>query len=389
MIELLAKKWIRDYDCVQLPAVRTAYGTLCSTVGIVLNLLLLAGKLLAGVLSGSVAIVADALNNLSDAGSSIVTLLGFKLAGKKPDADHPFGHGRLEYLSGLAVSMLILLMGFEMFKTSFRKIRTPEPVAFSWLSVAVLLLSIAVKFCMSRYNRRIGEKINSAAMLATAVDSLSDCISTAAVLVATVVGGFTPLNIDGYAGLVVACFILFAGYNAARDTVSPLLGQAPDEELVHTIQSVVLEYPHIVGIHDLVVHDYGPGRLMVTLHAEVPAAMNILTIHDEVDNAEKELRRVLNCEATIHMDPIVTADPRVAAMRAEVERLVKTLDGRVSIHDFRIVPGDSHTNLLFDAVLPVDLPLSEAEAKEEIGRLVRTMEGNCFAVVEIDRAYVS
>ena len=388
MIELLAKKWIRDYESVQLPAVRTAYGTLCSAVGIVLNLLLCAGKLLAGVLSGSVAIVADALNNLSDAGSSIVTLLGFKLAGKKPDADHPFGHGRMEYLSGLAVSMLILLMGFAMLKTSFQKIRVPEPVVFSWISVGVLLASIAVKFYMSWYNRRIGEKINSTAMLATAVDSLSDCISTAAVLVATVVGGFTPLNIDGYAGLVVACFILFAGYNAARDTISPLLGQAPDEELVHTIQSVVLEYPHIVGIHDLVVHDYGPGRLMVTLHAEVPAAMDILAIHDEVDNAEKELRRVLNCEATIHMDPIITTDPKVAAMREKVERLLKTIDPRVTIHDFRIVPGESHTNVLFDAVLPVDVKLSESEAREEICHLVRTMEGNCFAVVEIDRAYV-
>ncbi len=388
MIEILAKKLIPDHDNVQSPAVRAAYGTLCSAVGIVLNLLLCAGKLLAGVLSGSVAIVADALNNLSDAGSSIVTLLGFKLAGKKPDADHPFGHGRMEYLSGLAVSMLILLMGFEMFKTSFQKIRTPEPVVFSWVAVGVLLASIAVKFYMSYYNRRIGKKIRSTAMTATAVDSLSDCISTAAVLIATVVGGFTPLNIDGYAGLVVACFILFAGYNAARDTISPLLGQAPDEELVHTIQSVVLEYPHIVGIHDLVVHDYGPGRLMVTLHAEVPADMDILEIHDEVDNAEKELRQVLNCEATIHMDPIVTSDPKVAAMRAEIDRLVKSIDERISIHDFRIVPGESHTNVLFDAVLPVDVDLSENEAKEEIRRLVRTMDGNCFAVVEIDRAYV-
>lgn len=388
MIEFLAKELIKDHENLQSAAVRTAYGTLCSAVGIVLNLLLCAGKLAAGLISGSVAIVADALNNLSDAGSSIVTLMGFKLAGKKPDADHPFGHGRMEYLSALAVAMLILLMGFEMFKTSFEKIRFPEPIVFSWVSVGVLAASIAVKFYMSAYNRRIGEKIRSAAMTATAVDSLSDCISTVAVLIATVVGGFTPLQIDGYAGLVVACFILFAGYNAARDTISPLLGQAPDEETVHTIQSVVLEFPHIVGIHDLVVHDYGPGRLMVTLHAEVPAHMDILAIHDEVDNAEKELRRVLNCEATIHMDPIVTADPKVAAMRAEVEGLVKSIDERITIHDFRIVPGASHTNVLFDAVLPMDCELSESEAKAEIGKLVRTMEDNCFAVVEIDRSYV-
>ena len=388
MIELLAKKWIPDYENVQSTEVRTAYGTLCSIVGVVLNLLLCAGKLAAGLLSGSVAIVADALNNLSDAGSSIVTLLGFKLAGKKPDADHPFGHGRMEYLSALAVSVLILMMGFEMFKTSFTKIRFPEPIVFNWVSVGVLLASIAVKFYMSAYNRRIGEKIHSAAMTATAVDSLSDCVSTVAVLIATVVGGFTPLQIDGYAGLVVACFILFAGYNAARDTISPLLGQAPDEEVVHTIHSVVLEYPHIVGIHDLIVHDYGPGRLMVTLHAEVPAHMDMLTIHDEVDNAEQELRNVLNCEATIHMDPIVTNDPRVAVMRAEVEKLVKLIDERITIHDFRIVPGESHTNVLFDAVLPMDCELDESEAKAEIARLVHTMEGNCFAVVQIDRSYV-
>ncbi len=388
MIEILAKKFIKDHENIQSPAVRSAYGTLCSSVGIVLNLLLCAGKLAAGLISGSVAIVADALNNLSDAGSSIVTLLGFKLAGKKPDADHPFGHGRMEYLSGLAVAMLILLMGFEMLKTSFEKIRFPEAIVFSWVSVGVLLASIGVKFYMSAYNRRIGEKIHSTAMTATAVDSLSDCISTVAVLIATAVGGFTPLQIDGYAGLVVACFILFAGYNAARDTISPLLGQAPDEELVHTIYSVVLEYPHIVGIHDLVVHDYGPGRLMVTLHAEVPAHMDILAIHDEIDNAEKELRRVLNCEATIHMDPIVTADPKAAAMREEVMKLVVTIDERITIHDFRIVPGASHTNVLFDAVVPMDCELSESEVKAEIARLVRTMDGNCFAVVEIDRSYV-
>ncbi|MBR2483201.1 MAG: cation transporter [Oscillospiraceae bacterium] len=388
MIEILAKKFVKDYENIQSPTVRAAYGTLCSSVGIVLNLLLCAGKLAAGLISGSVAIVADALNNLSDAGSSIVTLLGFKLAGKKPDADHPFGHGRMEYLSGLAVAMLILLMGFEMFKTSFEKIRFPEAIVFSWVSVGVLLASIGVKFYMSAYNRRIGEKIRSTAMTATAVDSLSDCISTVAVLIATVVGGFTPFQIDGYAGLVVACFILFAGYNAARDTISPLLGQAPDEELVHTIHSVVLEYPHIVGIHDLVVHDYGPGRLMVTLHAEVPAHMDILAIHDEVDNAEKELRRVLNCEATIHMDPIVTADPKVASMREEVMKLIVTIDERITIHDFRIVPGASHTNVLFDAVVPMDCELSESEVKAEIARLIRTMDGNCFAVVQIDRSYV-
>ena len=387
MIEWLAKKLIPDREAVELPAVRTAYGTLCGVVGICLNLLLFGGKFAAGTISGSIAIVADAFNNLSDAGSSIVTLLGFKLAGKKADEDHPFGHGRIEYISGLVVSMLILLMGFELLRSSFEKIRSPQPIEFSWLAAGVLAVSIAVKFYMSAYNRKIGKKISSSAMAATAVDSLSDCIATSAVLLSTLVGGFTSLNIDGYAGLIVACFILLAGYNAAKDTLSPLLGQAPDPALVHEIESIVLEYPHIVGIHDLIVHDYGPGRLMVTLHAEVPAHMDVLELHDEIDNAETELKRVLHCAATIHMDPIVTADPRVAALRAETLEAVRGIDPRLTIHDFRMVPGATHTNLIFDAVIPYDLDMSEEEAAAEIRSRIRAMDPACFAVVHIDRAY--
>lgn len=388
MIELLAKKLIRNSENVQDLKVRAAYGTLCGTVGIVLNVLLFALKFFAGTLAGSIAMVADAFNNLSDAGSSIVTLLGFKLAGKKPDADHPFGHGRVEYLSGLVVAMLIILMGFELFKSSFEKIRSPEPITFSWVAVAVLVAAILVKLYMSAYNRRIGKKINSTAMAATAVDSLSDCIATGAVLLATLIGGLADWNIDGYAGLIVACFILFAGYNAAKDTLAPLLGQPPEPEFVHEIESIVLGYHNIVGIHDLIVHDYGPGRLMVTLHAEVPAHMDVLALHDEIDCAEEELRRTLNCEATIHMDPIVTGDPRVAELRAEVAAKMHCIDERVTIHDFRIVPGETHTNVLFDAVLPYEVKLSEREAKTEIARLVKTIDPNYVVVVHIDRSYV-
>lgn len=388
MIELLAKKLIRNSENVQDLKVRAAYGTLCGTVGIVLNVLLFALKFFAGTLAGSIAMVADAFNNLSDAGSSIVTLLGFKLAGKKPDADHPFGHGRVEYLSGLVVAMLIILMGFELFKSSFEKIRSPEPITFSWVAVAVLVAAILVKLYMSAYNRRIGKKINSTAMAATAVDSLSDCIATGAVLLATLIGGLADWNIDGYAGLIVACFILFAGYNAAKDTLAPLLGQPPEPEFVHEIESIVLGYHNIVGIHDLIVHDYGPGRLMVTLHAEVPARMDVLALHDEIDCAEEELRRTLNCEATIHMDPIVTGDPRVAELRAEVAAKMHCIDERVTIHDFRIVPGETHTNVLFDAVLPYEVKLSEREAKTEIARLVKTIDPSYVVVVHIDRSYV-
>lgn len=389
MIELLAKRFIKNREDVGNAEVRSGYGTLCGAVGIVLNIILFIIKFAAGTLAGSIAMVADAFNNLSDAGSSVITLLGFKLANKKPDADHPFGHGRIEYISGLVVSMLILLMGFELFKSSFEKIRNPEPITFSFLAVGVLAAAILVKFYMSSYNRRIGKKIRSTAMLATATDSLSDCIATGAVLASTLISGIAHINVDGYAGLIVACFILFAGYNAAKDTLAPLLGQPPETEFVHEIESIVMEQKNIVGIHDLVVHDYGPGRVMISLHAEVPAHMDVLELHDEIDCAEEELRRVLHCETTIHMDPIVTDDPKVAELRAEaLQVLCSGIDERITIHDFRLVPGPTHTNVLFDAVLPYDVKLTEEEAKEEIGKLVRTIDPTYFAVVHIDRAYV-
>ena len=388
MIDFLAKRLIKDCENVQDARVRSAYGTLCGTVGIVLNVLLFGVKFSAGTLVGSLAMVADAFNNLSDAGSSVVTLLGFKLAGKKPDADHPFGHGRIEYVSGLVVAMLILLMGFELLKSSFAKILAPEPVEFGLPALAVLAASILVKLYMSAYNRRVGKKIRSTAMLATATDSLSDCIATGAVLLAALIGRFFDIMVDGYAGLVVACFILFAGYNAAKDTLSPLLGQPPEPEFVHEIESIVLEQKDIVGIHDLIVHDYGPGRVMVSLHAEVPAEGNILELHDEIDCAEEELRKALGCDATIHMDPIVTNDPKVTALREEVSQRVKGIDERVTIHDFRLVPGPTHTNVLFDAVLPYDVSLTEEEAKRELTRLVHAIDPTYFAVVHIDRAYV-
>ena len=391
MVSWLIRKLVPNYKEAKQPKqaeARRKIGSICGACGIFFNLLLFAGKLIMGLITHSIAIVGDALNNLSDAGSSIITMFGFRMAGKAPDADHPFGHGRVEYLSGLVVAMLIILMGFELFKSSFEKIRSPEPITFSWVAVAVLVAAILVKLYMSAYNRRIGKKINSTAMAATAVDSLSDCIATGAVLLATLIGGLADWNIDGYAGLIVACFILFAGYNAAKDTLAPLLGQPPEPEFVHEIESIVLGYHNIVGIHDLIVHDYGPGRLMVTLHAEVPARMDVLALHDEIDCAEEELRRTLNCEATIHMDPIVTGDPRVAELRAEVAAKMHCIDERVTIHDFRIVPGETHTNVLFDAVLPYEVKLSEREAKTEIARLVKTIDPNYVVVVHIDRSYV-
>ena len=389
MISLLAKWLIPNREQVEDGAVRRAWGALCGFVGIGLNILLFAGKLAAGTLSGSIAITADAFNNLSDAGSSVVTLLGFRLAGKKPDAGHPFGHGRLEYVSGLVVAGLILLMGAELAKSSVDKILHPEAVTFSWLAAGILLASIGVKLYMYLYNRAVGKKIKSAAMSATAADSLSDTAATSAVLLAMVIGKLTDVQLDGWVGLVVALFILWSAVQAARDTISPLLGQAPDPLLVKEIESLVMAHDTVVGIHDLVVHDYGPGRCIISLHAEVPADEQVLELHDVIDNIEEELAQKLHCEAVIHMDPVVVGDPTVTALHQQVAALVKTIDPRITIHDFRMVPGQTHTNLIFDAVIPFDERLTRQQVAERIRQMVSEMEGDYRAVVKVENSYVS
>lgn len=390
MINFLANIFIKDKDNVQSQQVRSAYGMLCGAVGIVLNLILFAGKFFAGLISNSVAITADAFNNLSDAGSSVVTMIGFKLAGQKPDPEHPFGHGRIEYLSGLVVAMAILLMGYELLTSSVDKILHPQAVEFSMVSAVILVASIAVKFYMSFYNNAIGKKIDSAAMKATGADSLSDCISTAVVLIAAIVGHFTNLAIDGWCGLLVSVFILRAGIGAAKDTVSPLLGQKPDEELVNEIYRIVMSYPEVLGIHDLIVHDYGPGRLMITLHAEVSAAANLLCTHDVIDNIEQDLKDKLGCEATIHMDPIADNDAKVVELRDRISRGIAELyQGEVSIHDFRMVEGPTHTNVIFDAVIPHGFKFTEAQVEAEVKRNVAEMDGGCYrAVVKVEFTYI-
>ena len=389
MIRLLARWLIPDRENVTSPAVRRAYGTLCGVVGIVLNILLFAGKLFAGQLSGSIAVTADAFNNLSDAGSSAVTLLGFRLAGRKPDTDHPFGHGRIEYISGLAVAGLILLMGVELAKSSFEKILHPEEVAFSALALGILAASVCVKLYMWLYNRSIGRRIKSAAMEATAMDSLSDTAATAAVLLAMLIGEWAGLAADGYVGLVVALFILFSAYKAAKETLSPLLGQAPDPELVREIRDIVMAHGTVQGVHDLVVHDYGPGRCMISLHAEVPAHGDILEMHDIIDNIEKELAEKLHCQAVIHMDPIVTDDALVGALRQQVAEAVKQVDPGMTIHDFRLVRGTTHTNLIFDAVLPFSSGKTTEQAAQEIRRLVKALDSTYFAVVTVEHSYTA
>ena len=386
MVTLLWRLLIRQ-EGREEAEIRKAYGILCGAVGIFFNVLLFAGKFFAGTLSGSIAITADAFNNLSDAGSSVVTLLGFQLAGQKPDTHHPFGHGRMEYLSGLVVSMLILLMGVELGKSSLEKILHPEEVDFSPLIVGILCVSIAVKLYMFLYNKRIGKKLGSTAMEATAMDSLSDCVATTAVLAATLVGHFTGLLIDGWCGILVACFILWSGIGAARDTLDPLLGTPPTAEFVGRIRDLVMAHKGIIGIHDLIVHDYGPGRVMISLHAEVSASENVLELHDEIDNVENELREKLGCEAVIHMDPIVTDDGITEETRERVADLIHCIDDDINIHDFRMVSGPTHTNLIFDAVVPFGFRLSDEEVERKIKTAVRALDGNYYAVVKVERSY--
>ena len=388
MLKLLIRLFIKDSENVTDEKVRRAYGTLCSLYGIFLNIVLFAGKYFAGLISGSVAIIADAFNNLSDAGSSVITLLGFAIAGRKPDPDHPYGHGRVEYLTGLALSVLIIVMGVELGKSSFEKILNPEPIEVGLLPALILVASIAVKVYMSMYNRSVGKKINSAAMQATAADSLSDSVSTGVVLLSMIVTWLFGVNIDAYAGLAVALFIIYAGFSAAKETLSPLLGQAPDPELVENIEKAVMSHPEIKGIHDMIFHDYGPGRSFVTLHAEVDGSGDIFQLHDVIDQAEMEIGHDFNILATIHMDPVESNNPQVVEMRAAVAEKLKEICPDITIHDFRMVPGPSHTNLIFDAVLPAGFAMKDSECAERIRTLVHDTWENHFAVVNIDRAYV-
>lgn len=388
MITLLARLFIKDRDRVQDAAVRRAYGMLCSLTGIGLNVLLFFGKYLAGQLSGSIAMTADAFNNLSDAGSSVITLLGFRMAAKKPDPGHPFGHGRIEYLSGVAVSLIIIVVGVQLGIESVHKIMEPEAVDAGLVPMLVLVASICVKGYMFAYNRGIGRKINSPGMSATAVDSLSDCIATGVVLISMLLARFADINADGWGGAAVAAFIIFSGFRAAKETLSPLLGNPPDAQLVKDITDIVLSHPEVMNVHDLIVHDYGPGRLMVSLHAEVPGDGDIYALHDAIDTIEYELESKLGCAAVIHMDPVSPDGTKTAHMRNELAEAVKAIDPRLSIHDFRIVDGPTHTNVIFDAVLPNESALTEDEAKSALETLVHSLWQNSHPKVHIDRPFV-
>lgn len=387
MITFLSSIFIKDNQNIQNPSVRRAYGIICSVVGIFFNVLLFAGKYFAGIISGSIAITADAFNNLSDAGSSIITLIGFKFSGMKADADHPFGHGRIEYISGLAVSVIIMVMGVELIHSSIQKIIHPGAVDSSTTTVVILIISIVIKLYMCFYNGRIAARIDSAAMKATAIDSLSDSIATTIVLLSIIVSRFTNLKIDGFCGVAVGLFILYAGYMAAKETLSPLLGNPADPKLVKRIEDIVLAHDEILGIHDLIVHDYGPGRLIISLHGEVCGDGDIFEIHDVIDRIEKELDEKLGCQSCLHMDPIAQSDEVATEMLEILTVEIKTIDTRITIHDFRIVKGPTHTNLIFDALVPFDLPMDDDEAKCRIDLLVKSLWNDCYTIITIDKAF--
>ena len=388
MITLLSNIFIKNGKDYSNPKIRRSYGMLCGVMGIALNLLLFIGKYVAGVLSGSIAITADAFNNLSDSGSSLITLLGFKISGAKPDADHPFGHGRMEYLSGLAVSALIIAMGVELIISSVRKIITPAEVTSSTITIIILVVSILVKLYMYFYNQNIAKKIHSATMQATATDSLSDVVVTFVVLISVIVAGLTHLKIDGYCGLAVGLFVLYSGIQSIRETLSPLLGRPADPELVARIKEIVMSHEEILDIHDLIVHDYGPGHLIISLHGEVDGSQNIYVLHEAIDHIEKELDEKLGCTSCVHMDPVVVGDKKTNQMHTILAHEIKSIDPRITIHDFRIVGCDSYSNLIFDAVIPFDCKMSDEESRQAIDKLVKSLWPHCNTVITIDKSYV-
>ncbi len=382
----LIRRFVRNPDDTRSPAVRYAYGRLAGIAGLVCNLLLFIAKLLIGLLAGSLAIIADAFNNLSDAGSTIVTLVGFKLSSAPADRDHPFGHGRMEYLSAMAVAVLIILAGFELATSAVDKIIHPTAANNSLITVIILIAAIGVKLWMAFFSHRIGKTIDSDALMAAAIDSRNDVICTSLVLSNALIGLFTSLTLDGYFGLAVALFVIWSGFSVIRETVSPLLGQAPDEQLVQDIKDTVLSYDGVVGIHDMMVHDYGPGRIIASLHAEVPCDQDILHSHDTIDRIERDLMEKFNIITCIHMDPIDTDDPETLRLKALTETELHAIDERFTLHDFRVVSGPSHTNLIFDAVVPFDY-----NGKDTLPSLlhdrIHAIDDRLFTVVRVETQY--
>lgn len=388
MTALLIKKFIGEGD-PNLPEIRKKYGTLSGTVGIICNLLLSVLKFIIGSVTNSVSITADAANNLSDASSNIVTIIGAKIAGKPVDEDHPFGHGRAEYISALIVSFFIFLMGFELGKSSVEKIIHPEEVQFSRISLVILVCAICVKLWMAFFNDKLFKKSNNMNMKAVRQDSLNDCIATAATIAALLISTYTPFKrADGIIGLAVAVIILFAGIGILRDILNPLLGQAPDPALVKQIENIMMEEDMIVGVHDLIVHDYGPGRIIASAHAEVPADIDIMKIHDSIDNVEKRISRELRIVICIHMDPIVIHDEKVEKYKAFIAEILSDYNPEITFHDFRVVEGPTHTNLIFDMVVPKKHKKHRSEILKDIREIVRQKDESIFIVATMEHSYL-
>ena len=387
MTEFLIRRFIRDPQDTRSAAARERFGTLAGIVGLLCNLLLCGGKFLAGLLFGSVSIMADAINNLSDASSCLITLLGFKLGGKPADAEHPFGHARIEYLSGLSVAVLIMAIGVDLLRTGFERTLHPEPVTFSLLSVAVLSTSILVKLWMAAFYRSIGRRIGSPALEATGADSRNDVISTAGVLIAAVAARLTGLGLDGPVAMAVALFILWSGVGVVRETLNPLLGEAPSEELVDGLSRRIMSYDGVLGMHDLMVHDYGPGRRFASVHVEMSASQQLMHSHDIIDNIERQVLEEDGIHLVIHLDPISDDDEEISAHREMALETVQRIDPRLTIHDFRMVKGDDHTNLIFDVVIPPEFGMKPDQLKREIAGRMRAEDPNHFAVVTVDYSY--
>lgn len=387
MTKLLVRLFIKDSENYSDKKVRTAYGVLSSITGIVLNLILAGAKYAAGVISGSISITADAINNLSDAGSSIVSFFGVKISAKPPDKDHPYGHGRVEYISAFIVSFFVLFMGVELLKDSVGKIINPEPVKFSFLSLAILVISILCKLWLGVFNKNLGKKTNSAPMMAVMKDSFSDCLATGVAAVSIIVSAFSDINIDGYLGVVVAVFIFIAGFDILRETLGDILGRPPEAEFVEEITEKIMSYPHVCGVHDMIIHDYGPSCRFASVHAEVPSDEDIMELHDIIDGIERDIYNEYGMLTSIHMDPVVINDERINELKKITQDSVSRIDERLSIHDFRVVEGPSHTNLIFDVLLPNDMKCSNREICQKIEDELSKIDERFFCVITVDHAF--
>ncbi|MBQ4340048.1 MAG: cation transporter [Firmicutes bacterium] len=389
MTELIIKKFVKDYENIADAKVRETYGKISGMVGIATNTILSVIKIVIGIIFSSIAIIADGINNLTDAGSSVVTLIGFKLAGMPEDKDHPYGHARYEYITGLIVSFIIIVLGIQMMKESFVKIIHPDPVNFSWITIIFLALAVVIKLWQMLFYKTVAKKINSATVMALSKDSRNDVVSTAVVLLGLLIGGLTNIQLDGILGAFVAAFIIISGIQLVKETISPLLGEAPDPELVKELETMVAGYEGVIGIHDLVVHDYGPGKIFASLHAEVDSRVNVMVSHDLIDCIEREVNDKLGIHFVIHMDPVVLDDPMVDRYRNLLSAVMQDIDPVLRFHDFRCVAGPTHTNLIFDIVVPINYNKEDDDIISEVQQALKDIDERIYAVITIDKDYTN